>query len=117
MDRFVIHKLDNLTRADGAERMEAYLRANGVTTMGVQVKWNDELQTAAVIAIADRDPGDLLRAYAPTPTPGEAERDRRLSDARQVIQAIAAKPRADRTPVERALLGLAVSVRSLEVDA
>jgi hypothetical protein len=114
MDRFVIHKLDNLTRADGAERVEAYLRANGVTTMGVQVKWNDELQTAAVIAI---DPGDLLRAYAPTPTPGEAERDRRLSDARQVIQAIAAKPRVDRTPVERALLGLAVSVRSLEVDA
>jgi DNA polymerase III delta prime subunit len=116
MERYVVHRLENLTKADGAERVEAYLRANGVTTMGVQVKWSDELQSAAVIALADRDPGDLLRAYTTTQTAGELERDRRLSDARQVIQSIAAKPRADRTPVERALLGLAVSVRNLEVD-
>jgi hypothetical protein len=54
-------------------------------------------------------------AAAPTPTPAETERGQRLSDARTVIAAIAAKPRNERSAVERALLGLAVAVR--EVDA
>lgn len=113
MDRYVTYQLANLTRSDGAERIEAYLRAQGVTTAGVQVRWNDDTNEAQVAVRADRDPGDLLRAYTSTPTAAELERDRRLSDARAVLQAIAQKPRADRTPVERALLGLATVVREL----
>lgn len=113
MDRYARAGLTNLTRADKADRIEAYLQSQGIATAGVGVRWDDETNTATVVVTADRDPSAALAAYTPTPTAQEVFRANAITDAKPVIATIAAKARADRTPVERALLGLAVAVREL----
>jgi hypothetical protein len=113
MDRFTLRQLATLNKQDGADRIEAYLRSKGIQTNGVQVRWDDETNTGTVSVLADRDPSDALRTYTPTPTDTEARRSQAIADAKPVIAAIAQKPRADRTPVERVLLGLAAGIREL----
>ena len=60
----------------------------------------------------DRD-GNLIERVERILSPRERLTREALTDALPLIRAIAQKPRADRTPVERVMLGLAVSIREL----
>ncbi len=56
----------------------------------------------------------LLVTYTKAETARETFEREAIADAVQLVKAIAAKPAANRTPAERILLGLALSIRDLQ---
>ena len=115
MQRYVIDRREGLSREDTPERIQAWLRANGHATADViSTGYNEENGNLRIVVKADDDPGAALEQYTPTPTPREQWQANALSDGKAVIRAIAQKPRADRTPVERALLGMAVKLSDID---
>lgn len=114
MDRYEIAGLQTLTEDDHAGRIEAYLQSVGIQTAGVSIGWKDGSPTVWVTS--DTDPTKALQSYVPTLTPEEQERADTLADADAAIQAIAAKPRGNRTATEKVLLGLAVGSDAVRVS-
>lgn len=108
-----IENLSNVTGDDDAGRIDAFLRARGIAPSRVAIAWNAATGKANVTVDADADPSTALQTYTSTPTAAEVLKAQALADAKPVIAAIIAKDRASRTPVERALLGLAVALREL----
>lgn len=117
MERYVIPGVTSIARADHAGRIEAYLASTGMQTNGVQVRWDDELDAATVIVMADQDPEKVLASYVPTLTPEEQARATVLADAQAAIDAIAAKERGSRTNNEKILLGLALESDAVTVPS
>lgn len=113
MPEYVVNGIERATSADGADRIISYLLARGYADPQVQTSFDPRDGSLRVRVETDRDPTTDLLAYTSTPTARETFAANALADAIPVIRAIAQKPRADRTPVERALLGLAVFVREV----
>jgi hypothetical protein len=118
MPRYTIDRREGLTRDDTPERIQAWLRANGHPDAEViSTGYNADNGNLRIRVEAADDPEVAIEAYTPTPTPREQWQANALSDGKTVIRAIAQKARADRTPVERALLGLAVKLAEVEDEA
>ena len=114
MSRYVIDRREGLHRDETPERIEAWLRSHGhpdATVISTGYGSNGNLRIT--VEAAD-DPTPTVNAYTPTPTPREVWQANALNDARTLILAIARKPHADRTPVERVLLGLALKVNEID---
>jgi hypothetical protein len=113
--RYTIDRREGLTRDDTPERIQAWLRANGHPDAEViSTGYNPDNGNLRIRVEAASDPEAAIANYTPTPTPREVFKANAIADGRAVIRAIAQKPRADRTPVERALLGLAVMLSEID---
>ena len=113
MPEYVVNGIEGATSDDTAERIIAYLLARGYVAPEVATSFDVRTGHLRCRVITDRDPTADLLTYTSTPTAREVFAANALADALPVIRAIAQKPRADRTPVERVMLGLAVSLREL----
>lgn len=112
MPQYVVDGIQ-ATSEDTADRIVSWLEARGYASPEVSTAFDVRSGLMRVLVWTDRDPTADLKGYTSTPTPRETFAATALSDAIPVIRAIAQKPRADRTPVERALLGLAVQLREV----
>ena len=115
MPRFTIDRRDGLSRDDTPERIQAWLRANGHPDAEViSTGYNPENGNLRIRVEAAKDPAVAVAAYTPTPTAKEAARTTAVSDGRAAMQEIAQRASRDRTPVERALLGLAATLSAFD---
>jgi hypothetical protein len=115
MPRYVIDRREGLSRDDTPERVQAWLRAHGHPSAEViSTGWNPHNGNLRLTIENDDDPQAAVMAYAPEPTPRERFKAVAIADGTAVIVAIAAKPRSERGPVERALLGLAVKLGEID---
>jgi hypothetical protein len=111
MPRYVIDRREGLSRDDTPERVQAWLRAHGHPNAEVvSTGFNPHNGNLRLTIESDNDPQAAVMAYAPELTPRERFKLAAMADGRAVIKAIADKPRGERGPVEKALLGLAVMV-------
>lgn len=116
MQRIPFARPAGMAGDDHAGRIDEYCRAQGWAIDGVSVSpdvieidFPDGVQVPA-------DAAAKIGAYVTAETARERFERIAIEDAKAVIRAIAQKPRADRTPVERALLGLAVRTADIAND-
>ena len=115
MPRYTIDRREGLTIDDTPERIQEWLRDHGHPAADViSTGYNPDNGNLRIRVEAPDDPSAALETYTPTPTAREMRKQVAIADAETVIRVIAQKPRADRTPVERALLGLAA--RLCDID-
>ena len=115
MPRYTIDRRTGLTRDDTPERIQAWLRANGHPDADViSTGYNPDNGNLRIHVEAATDPADEVAAYTPTPTARESARTTAVNDGAAALREIEQKPTRDRTPVERALLGLAATLADFD---
>ncbi len=113
MQDYTIWNLRSIPVDEAADRIELWVQSHGIQTAGLSVGVDPDTGNATITVTADQDPTTVLQTYQPTPTPRDVLKANALADAKPIFAAIIAKDRATRTPVEKALLGLAVLLRDV----
>lgn len=98
---------------EDAGRVHDWLKARGVAVSAVTVRSDGTLTVSVPDDVSRETLRDVLASYARAETARETFEREAIADALQLVKAIAAKPPANRTPVERSLLGLALAIRDL----
>jgi hypothetical protein len=116
--RWTIDRPHGLTREDMPDRITQWLRDNGHPEAEViSTAYNPHTGNVRIVVDSDADPIEAVEEYTSQPTQKELRRLQTMQEARQALIQIAAKPRADRTANERALLGLALKLNEIDDGA
>jgi len=117
MPRYVVDRREGLGPDETPERIQTWLRANGHPAAEVISTGYGRNGNLRIHVESPTDPTADLMTYTPTPTAREVRQQLAMADGKAVLQAINQKPRADRTPVERALLALALKLAEVEDES